>query len=173
MSWKNLPHWLKGGIIGAIVWLLYIVYMIYKYTADGGSYSFEYFIGVPRWPFARNPDGWGGLQLGMLVPLVFIGLIIGILWGFFTKKQVSFWAKLILVQIIIYILLLNYSVLCFLTGFGRATASCRSLPWGEHVSYITRGFGNSLIYSLYGIIFIISLVGFLIDWIIKKISPRK
>ncbi len=58
MGWKDWPHWLKGGVIVAVLYaILFLIYLLVAYSAEG------------------NSQVGGGAGFGLaLIPLVLSGI---------------------------------------------------------------------------------------------------
>src|SRR3989344_7315654 len=110
MKWRNFPYWVRGGIIGLLISLIYTTATFFLFylpdiAPDGGCYNL---CGL-RWiismiyiypvyllsDFIRLPEEF---NFGSEVPIVFIGgvvmgfvfgAIVGLIIGFFKIKKRS------------------------------------------------------------------------------------
>ena len=83
MGWKNLPSWLKGGIIGL---LLYVVLVVSNITP-----IIAFLVSIQNF-FARfflSPDDWGSISFAFLFSFVLapiLWFIIGAFIGWLVGK---------------------------------------------------------------------------------------
>ena len=72
--WKSMPYWLRGGSIGAVLWIidLILIRSLEEYANFGGLALVDYILAIGFW---------------LLIPLnlVILGIIIGVIWGKLKK----------------------------------------------------------------------------------------
>jgi len=69
MNWKNLPYWVKGGIIGGIPFFLGILYLLFGFISIG---------------FDLGASLWVLIILYIFTPLMSLGMFVG--WIIGRKK---------------------------------------------------------------------------------------
>lgn len=94
MGWKDWSYWLKGGIIGFIIWIIYILFNVIDLTIISCSFDLRTFFDRYSFPIGNdkmytppcsgyfNTYGFDWvIYLEWFFVLVIIGLLIGFVYG--------------------------------------------------------------------------------------------
>ena len=105
MGWKELPTWLKGGLIALVIILIDIAFI--NYLGEGFFHIIIVIIGFPMFIFAiflAKIFGDGNYFLFSMIPYSFIlGSLIGWIVGKVKSKEKVPWILILLGLVILYV----------------------------------------------------------------------
>ena len=96
MGWKNLPYWLRGGIIAELVFIILILSSVYaRFISITLTYFITQSIGIDDFLFERsiesipllNLPGWIFYIILFSLIFIIIGAIIGLIVGKIKSKK--------------------------------------------------------------------------------------